>query len=73
MGYGSPEVSLEMLVALGRIPDRLREIVIDRVVVGMTLAAIAERENVSRTRVQQLERNGLRDLAIQLRRLGVDG
>lgn len=63
------EIGLEMLVALGRLRPRQREVVIDRVVVGMTLQAIADRDGVSRSAVHQLERAGLAKLKRELKAL----
>jgi DNA-directed RNA polymerase specialized sigma subunit len=67
------EISLEMLVALGALDGRDREIVVDRVVLGQTLQRVADRHGgISRGRVQQLERRGLAVLAVELKRLAFE-
>lgn len=70
MSYGAPEVSVEMLVALSRVPEHDREILLDRVVVGLSLVAIAERDGISRERVRQIEMRGRERLAAELREAG---
>ena len=49
------EISLEMMVALGRLAPRDREVVIDRVVVGQTLQAVGDRLGFSKERARQIE------------------
>jgi RNA polymerase sigma factor (sigma-70 family) len=66
------EISLEMMVALGALDGRDREIVVDRVVLGHTLQRVADRHGITRSRVQQLERRGLERLRVELKRLAFE-
>lgn len=66
------EPSLELLVALGRLPERTREVVIERFFRGLTLQSVADMIGVTKERVRQIEQSGLRLLAVELRRLGYE-
>lgn len=67
-----PEITLEMLVALGRLTAREREVVVDRVVLGQTLQRVADRHGYSRQTIHGLQRRGLAQLARELRALSYE-
>lgn len=66
------EVSLEMLVALGRLMERDREVVIERIIRGQTLQSVGEMIGVSKQRVREIERRGLSTLAVELQKVGFE-
>lgn len=65
-----PEISLLFLIALGKLSEEEREIVVDRVVVGLSLATIAARYGVSNEAIRQRERKALQALSGHLIALG---
>lgn len=66
------EITLHMLVALGRLEQRDREIVVNRVVTGESLQTVADRLDVSKERVRQLEQRAIARLREELVRVGYE-
>lgn len=67
-----PEISLLFLCALERLDADDREVVVNRVVTGESLATVAARMDVTRSAIQQRERKALAKLRRHLTDLGFE-